>query len=132
MKRLSLFDKCVLALLGVCLLVMAGRFTLSVWPSGPWWVEVQRRADPMENAQLWREGHQTDGLLEGEIMDLNTASVSDLGRLPGLGAGLARDIVEWREQNGGFACVENLAQIKGIGQVTLEAIRPYVTVGTGN
>ena len=132
MKRLNLYDKCVLALLGVCLLSMVGWFALSVWPSESWRVEVQRSADPMENAQAWREGRETDGLLEGEIMDLNTATASDLERLPGIGASRAQSIVDWREQNGGFAAVEDLTQIKGIGPSTLAAIRPYITVSTGN
>lgn len=128
----NLFDKWVLALFGICLLAMTGWFMLSTRPSDGWRVEVERSADPMENVQLWREGRETDGLLEGEIMDLNTATASDLGRLPGIGAGRAQDIVDWREKQGGFDSVEELTKIKGIGQATLEAVRPYVKVGTGN
>lgn len=133
MKKLSLFDRAALGLLAVCLLVMAGGLVWSVSQrDGAWQVETERSADPRENAQLWREGTQADGLLEGEIMDLNTASAADLERLPGIGAGRAQAIVDWRQANGGFDRVEDLTRVKGIGQATLEGIRPYVQVGQGN
>ncbi len=128
MKRLRVFDKSVL------LLVLAGLLAMGLWlvtglcPAGGVRVHTERRADPMENAQAWRAGTETDGLMEGEIMDLNTATYSDLTRLPGIGAGRAEDIVAWREQNGGFDSVEELTEIKGIGKATLEGLRPYVRV----
>ncbi len=132
MKRLSLFDKCTLALAGLCLALMVGKLALSTLPSQGWQVQVERTADPMENAQLWREGTEDDGLLEGEIMDLNTATASDLQRLPGIGQTRAEAIIAWREENGGFGSVDQMTKVKGIGKGTLESVRAYVAVGTGN
>ena len=128
MKKLSVFDKSVLALALACLLVMGVRLVCDM-RTGDDGVRVEQKADPMENAQAWREGSETDGLLEGEIMDLNTASLSDLTRLPGIGAGRAQDVIDWREKHGGFASVEELTKIKGIGTATLEKLRPYVRAG---
>lgn len=130
MKRWSIFDRCILALALVCLLVMGVWLVAGMQPGdGGVRVRVERTADPMENAQAWREGTETDGLLEGEIMDLNTATFSDLTRLPEIGPGRAQDIVDWREQHGGFDSVDQLTRVKGIGTATLEGLRPYVRVG---
>ena len=70
------------------------------------------------------------GLLEGEVMDLNTATLSDLTRLPGIGEKKGQAILDWREANGGFETVEELLEVRGIGEGILAQLRPYVTVGT--
>ena len=69
------------------------------------------------------------GILEGEVLDLNTASEADLTRLPGIGEKRAADIAAWREANGGFSSTEELMEISGIGEGTYERVAPYVTVG---
>lgn len=69
------------------------------------------------------------GMLEGEVLDLNTASQADLTRLPGIGEKKAAAILAWREENGPFRVVEDLVSVDGIGEKILADIRPYVTVG---
>lgn len=76
-----------------------------------------------------REMPEAPGILEGEVLDLNTASEADLTRLPGIGEKRAADIVAWREAGGGFAAKEELMEISGIGEGTYEKIAPYVAVG---
>jgi len=61
-------------------------------------------------------------------IDLNTASVEELVRLPGIGEVLAGRIVVYREAHGRFASVEELAAVSGIGPVVLEGFRELVTV----
>lgn len=61
-----------------------------------------------------------------QVINLNTATEADLVRLPGIGPALARRIVEYRRQIGGFKSVEQLLEVKGIGEKKLEQIRPYV------
>ena len=73
---------------------------------------------------------EAPGMLEGEVLDLNTASQGDLIRLPGIGEKKAAAILAWREENGPFQTVEDLLSVDGIGEKTLSNIRPYVTVGT--
>ncbi len=61
-------------------------------------------------------------------VDLNTASVEELVRLPGIGEVLAGRIVAYRETHGRFASVDELAAVSGIGPVVLEGIRELVTI----
>ena len=61
----------------------------------------------------------------GLVVNLNTASASELTALPGIGETLAARIVEWREENGPFARVDQVMAVSGIGPATYERIRPY-------
>ena len=61
-------------------------------------------------------------------LDLNSASEEELARLPGIGEKRARDIVEYRIQNGPFSSVQDLLNIDGIGQKTLDSLLDYITV----
>ena len=65
-------------------------------------------------------------------VDINTAGLDDLVRLPGVGPVRAAEIVRWRELNGGYATLEELLEIKGIGPVTLDGLRDKATVGGGS
>lgn len=62
-------------------------------------------------------------------LDINVASREQLVILPGIGAKKALAIVEWRDQNGPFADVDQLADVRGIGPKTLERLRTYVYAG---
>ncbi len=60
-------------------------------------------------------------------ISLNSATLEQLDTLQGVGPSTAQKIIDWRAQNGGFASVDDLAQIPGIGPKKLEALRPQVT-----
>ena len=64
----------------------------------------------------------------GGLLNINTASATDLEGLSGIGEVLAATIVEYRDQNGPFASVDDLEDVSGIGPATLEEIRDQVTV----
>jgi competence protein ComEA len=64
----------------------------------------------------------------GAPLDLNAATSEELQRLPGIGPALAGRVLEAREQGGGFRRVDDLLEVRGIGPVTLERLRPLVTV----
>jgi competence protein ComEA len=64
-------------------------------------------------------------------LNLNAASADDLASLPGIGPSYAKRIVEYREKNGPFKRVEDLLNVQGIGEKTLERIRDRVMVGSG-
>ena len=62
------------------------------------------------------------------LVNINTASQEQLEELPGVGPVTALAILTWREENGAFSSVDELLEVSGIGDVTLEDLRPYVTV----
>lgn len=65
----------------------------------------------------------------GLVVNLNTASASELTALPGIGETLAARIVAWREEHGPFARVDQVMAVSGIGPSTYERIRPYARAG---
>ena len=70
-------------------------------------------------------------LIAGELrgaLNLNTASVEQLILLPGVGEARASAIVALRKQLGGFKRVEQLTDVRGIGERSLERLRPYLVL----
>lgn len=62
-------------------------------------------------------------------IDLNRATAQELVQLPGVGETIAKRIVDFREEHGPFKRVEDLMKVKGIGEKSLEKIRPYIRIG---
>jgi len=65
-------------------------------------------------------------------VDINRAEPWLLEALPGIGEIRAQAIVDYRNENGEFKRVEDLLQVKGIGQGTLDKIKDYITVADSN
>jgi competence protein ComEA len=66
---------------------------------------------------------------DGEaVVDLNTADVDRLDALPGVGPAIAQAIVDYRDQNGPFTSVDELLEVRGIGEAKLADLRDRVTV----
>ena len=62
-------------------------------------------------------------------VDVNTASVAELERLPAIGPGLAQRIIAYRQAHGLFRRLEDLTGVRGIGDKTLQTLQAYITVG---
>ena len=60
------------------------------------------------------------------VVNVNTASVEELQLLPGIGESRAQAVVELRKLRGGFKSLDELKQVKGIGDASLERLLPYV------
>ena len=69
-------------------------------------------------------------LFAGEAVDINTANKETLMGLNGVGEAFAERIIEYREENGGFKAVQELTNIRGIGQALVEKNRDVLTAGT--
>src|SRR5258708_5837993 len=61
-------------------------------------------------------------------VNLNTATQAQLEALPGIGAKAAERILEYRQKNGGFKKVEDLMNVKGIGEKSFLKLKPLLTL----
>lgn len=60
------------------------------------------------------------------VVNINTATWPELANIPGVGPNLAKTIVEHRSEFGAFSTIDEFEQVPGIGEVTLEELRPYL------
>ena len=113
-----------------------------------WWDSLNRTKINRENQEVAELKQQNELLrqqlsdnssksvagtetIEGETdkININTADASELDKLPNIGPARAADIIAYREANGGFSSIEELKNIKGIGDKTFEDLKDLVTVG---
>ena len=62
------------------------------------------------------------------IVNLNNASATDLETLPGIGAKTAARIVEYRQKNGPFKKVEELMNVRGVGEKNFLKLKPQLSI----
>lgn len=61
-------------------------------------------------------------------LNLNTATLAQLESLPGIGRSTAERILEYRQKNGGFKKIEDLMNVRGVGEKSFLKLKPLVTV----
>ncbi len=81
-----------------------------------------------DGARLVVPSGTSDNAVADGLIRVNSAGVSDLERLPGVGPVLAQHIVSYRESNGPFSVVEDLLAVPGIGEIKLAGMRDSVLV----
>ena len=64
----------------------------------------------------------------GDRINLNSATQKELESLPGVGPATAKNIIDYREKYGGFADIEEIKNVKRIGDKTYEKLKEYITV----
>jgi len=64
----------------------------------------------------------------GKKININQASAKELANLPRIGAKVAERIVEYRQAHGSFAKVEDLMEVKGVGEKLFTTLKPYLTL----
>jgi len=62
------------------------------------------------------------------LVNLNTASVAQLETLPGIGKSTAERILEYRAKNGNFKRIEDLMNVRGVGEKSFLKLKPLITV----
>ena len=62
------------------------------------------------------------------VVNVNTATLEQLQRLPGIGETRSRAIVQARRENGAFRSIDELGDVHGVGRALLEKLRPFVTL----
>lgn len=80
-----------------------------------------------QNLEPQASSTQPTPSLEDKI-NINTATLTDLDRLPGIGPALAGRIIAYRDENGPFNSIEDIQKVSGIGPVVFERIKDLITV----
>ena len=74
------------------------------------------------------EGSSSNNLKGENKVNINTATQSELDQLPGIGPSIAQRIIDYREENGNFQKIEDVQNVKGMGDAKYEEIKDKITV----
>ncbi len=143
--KLSKAEILLLALTGAFLVFLAGFYLGRNGTQEVITVQTERTpsvtAEPSEPEQSsdTENGEDTEPASEESVetppiepsypINLNTALAEELETLPGIGEVLAGRIIAYREEVGGFRSVEEIMDVRGIGQAIFEGLEDFITVG---
>lgn len=65
---------------------------------------------------------------EKKKVNLNSASIEDLQKLPGIGEKTARQILEYKEKNGPYHSIEEIMEVKGIGPKKFQKFKSFISI----
>jgi competence protein ComEA len=88
-------------------------------------------ATPSLEAQAPAQGSTRPAAQAAVVVNLNTATATELQALPGIGATTAARILDYRQKNGPFRKIEEIMNVQGIGEKIFLQLRPQITVGAG-
>ncbi len=83
---------------------------------------------PTDAAQVQEATPSEAQRMQSALIDLNTATSMELETLPGVGPRTAERIIEYRREHDGFERIEDLMDVRGIGERTFLRLKPLVTV----
>ena len=66
--------------------------------------------------------------VKAPLLNINTATAAEFEKLPGVGPAMALRIVEYRQKNGGFKKIEELMNVRGIGEASFLKLKPQIMV----
>ena len=91
-------------------------------------VLVLGEAQAQERKPTHQQPDQEQQAKSVETVNLNTADLETLVKLPRVGPVIARRIIDFRDAHGGFKSPEELLNVKGIGQKTFERLKPLIRI----
>ncbi|GAA0084253.1 helix-hairpin-helix domain-containing protein [Clostridium sp. CTA-7] len=83
--------------------------------------------DSNENTSIATTSNISGSTSENGVININTANLDELKKINGVGEVKAKNIIEYREKNGGFKSIEEIKNIEGIGEKTFEKLKDKIT-----
>lgn len=102
-------------------------FTVLLFFLGVRYYEYRNReliSDFYENTAVFNTSEYTTAKL---CVNINTAGIPELSQLPGIGNTKAQAIIDYREQNGYFIEIDDLKNVKGIGEEVFNMLKDFIT-----
>jgi competence protein ComEA len=81
-----------------------------------------------DTAQTFETEQRSSEIISTSLVNINTATKSELEALPGIGPVLAQAIIDYRTNNGFFLAEEDLIKVSGIGNVLFQSLQELITV----
>lgn len=97
-------------------------------------VSTQTQADTLQSDLLANpiqssESIEPSDTTHSELVNINAAGQTELETIPGVGEATAKNILDYRENNGLFTTIEDIMNVSGIGEGKFEDMQEYITVG---
>jgi competence protein ComEA len=83
----------------------------------------------IDGEQIDVPGISTTNHINAGRVNINSASVSELDALPGIGPSTAQAIIDYRIQNGSFQTIQAIQLVPGVGSATFNGIQDYIMIG---
>jgi len=91
-------------------------------------VPVSERMEPVYGNSAENTAPDAGNVTQQNIININTADISGLTTLAGIGESKAKSIIQYREKVGTFQSIEELKNVSGIGDAMFERVKEYITV----
>ena len=85
------------------------------------------KADVIKKEIVLQDDDNEKNTKTGAI-DINSATIDELTKIPGIGKSTAQKIIDYRETNGGFITKSEIMNVSGIGQKKYDSIKDYIFV----
>lgn len=129
--KIRWYEILILALTALFVLIFWGTYFATAQAPGVW-VSTEYSGRLASETDADASVQEREAEAETELVNINTADQAELESLPGVGAVRAAAILEYRRENGPFQSIEDLLEVDGIGEKTMDKLRDFVTVSTEN
>lgn len=89
---------------------------------------ISKEENNYEESDNISSSNEDNTSIDNDLISINLATKEELMTLPGIGEKKANDIINYRENNGNFAKIEDIMNVSGIGESTFAQIKDYITI----